>query len=195
MSLSLIVVISRPSREYLIPMPEKKQILPTDGGIPIISPDTRRETRGSHTAIPMIQVCSSNHALPRRNETAPTPCTCCPVRLRAQRKPLCMFELLVAALTHCSHHVVNSFAAVTRICQRFQGAGFSLTMDLILRSYAARSFLNRLYASAWAGDSGLGSFSKSWMPRRICLMVIAGFQPSSSFNIDRQTVPDGYTFG
>ena len=26
-------------------------------------------------------------------------------------------------------------------------------------------------------------------------MVIAGFQPSSSFRIDRQTVPEGYTFG
>lgn len=26
-------------------------------------------------------------------------------------------------------------------------------------------------------------------------MVIAGFHPSSSFRIDRQTVPEGYTFG
>ena len=26
-------------------------------------------------------------------------------------------------------------------------------------------------------------------------MVIAGRQPSSSFKIERQTVPDGYTFG
>jgi hypothetical protein len=26
-------------------------------------------------------------------------------------------------------------------------------------------------------------------------MVMAGFQPSSSFKMDRQTVPDGYTFG
>ena len=26
-------------------------------------------------------------------------------------------------------------------------------------------------------------------------MVIAGFQPSSSFKIERQTVPDGYTLG
>lgn len=26
-------------------------------------------------------------------------------------------------------------------------------------------------------------------------MVIAGFQASSSLRIDRQTVPDGYTFG
>ncbi len=33
------------------------------------------------------------------------------------------------------------------------------------------------------------------MPKRICLMVIAGFQPSSSFNIERQTVPEGYTLG
>ena len=26
-------------------------------------------------------------------------------------------------------------------------------------------------------------------------MVIAGFQPSSSFRIDKQTVPEGYTLG
>lgn len=33
------------------------------------------------------------------------------------------------------------------------------------------------------------------MPSKICLMVIAGLHPSSSLRIDRQTVPDGYTFG
>lgn len=33
------------------------------------------------------------------------------------------------------------------------------------------------------------------MPMRICLTVMAGFHASSSFRIDRQTVPDGYTFG
>lgn len=42
-----------------------------------------------------------------------------------------------------------------------QRAGFSLTTCLTRRSYAGRSFLNRLYASAWAGDSGFGSFSRS----------------------------------
>jgi len=71
------------------------------------------------------------------------------------------------------------------------GAGFSLTILLILFSYAARSFLKRLYASAWAGESGFGSSSKSWTPRRICLMVIAGFHASSSFRMDKQTVPEG----
>lgn len=30
---------------------------------------------------------------------------------------------------------------------------------------------------------------------RICLTVIAGFQASSSFRMDKQTVPLGYTFG
>jgi hypothetical protein len=68
-------------------------------------------------------------------------------------------------------------------------------MCLTFLSYAAGSFLKRLYASAWAGDSGFGSSRRAWMPRRICLMVIAGFQPSSSFRIERQTVPDGYTLG
>lgn len=28
-----------------------------------------------------------------------------------------------------------------------------------------------------------------------CFKVMAGFQPSSSFNIDKQTVPEGYTLG
>lgn len=28
-----------------------------------------------------------------------------------------------------------------------------------------------------------------------CLTVMAGFQPSSSFKIDKHTVPEGYTLG
>lgn len=62
-------------------------------------------------------------------------------------------------------------------------------------SYSVLSFLKRLYASACAGDSGFGSFSKSCTPSRICLIVMAGFHASSSFRIDRQTVPEGYTLG
>ena len=69
--------------------------------------------------------------------------------------------------------------------------GFSRTTCFTRRSYDGRSFLKRLYASACAGDSGFGSFSRSWIPRRICLIVIAGFQASSSFRIERQTVPEG----
>lgn len=42
-----------------------------------------------------------------------------------------------------------------------QGAGFSRTTRLTLRSYSTRSLLNRLYASACAGDSGFGSSSRS----------------------------------
>jgi len=71
------------------------------------------------------------------------------------------------------------------------GAGFSLTRCLIFFSYAALSFLKRLNASAWAGDSGFGSSRSDWIPSRISLIVIAGFQPSSSFKMDRQTVPEG----
>lgn len=41
------------------------------------------------------------------------------------------------------------------------GAGLSLTTALIFLSYATRSFLNRLYASACAGDSGFGSLRRS----------------------------------
>lgn len=72
-----------------------------------------------------------------------------------------------------------------------QGAGFSFTVRLTLASYAVRSFLYRLYASACAGESGFGSSSRSCTPRRICLIVMAGFHPSSSFRMDKQTVPDG----
>ena len=71
----------------------------------------------------------------------------------------------------------------------------SRTTRRTLFSYSTRSLLNRLYASAWAGDSGFGSLRRSWMPSRICLTVMAGFHASSSFKIDRQTVPEGYTFG
>jgi len=42
---------------------------------------------------------------------------------------------------------------------------------------------------------GFGSFKRSWIPSKICLMVMAGFHPSSSFKMDRHTVPEGYTFG
>ena len=38
-----------------------------------------------------------------------------------------------------------------------------------------------------AGDSARGGDT--------CLIVIAGFHPSSSLRMDRQTVPEGYTFG
>ena len=72
-----------------------------------------------------------------------------------------------------------------------QGAAFSLTTRLIRLSYSTRSFLKRLYASACAGDSGLGSLRRSCTPNRICLMVIAGFHASSSLRIDKHTVPDG----
>ena len=33
------------------------------------------------------------------------------------------------------------------------------------------------------------------MPSRMALIVMAGFQASSSFRMDKQTVPDGYTLG
>ena len=36
---------------------------------------------------------------------------------------------------------------------------------------------------------------KRGMGRVTCLIVIAGFHPSSSFRMERQTVPEGYTFG
>ena len=76
-------------------------------------------------------------------------------------------------------------------CAPPHGAGFSFTILRTFFSYAWRSFLNRLNASACAGDSGFGSSSSDWMPRRISLMVMAGFQPSSSLRMERQTVPEG----
>ena len=70
-----------------------------------------------------------------------------------------------------------------------------------------------VYASLWAGSLTFGSFNSAWTPNTIyrtsiqilllgirfrvptCLMVIAGFHDFSSSRMDRQTVPDGYTFG
>ena len=40
-----------------------------------------------------------------------------------------------------------------------------------------------------------GSLRRSWIPSKICLMVMAGLQSFSSSSSDRQTVPDGYTLG
>ena len=50
-------------------------------------------------------------------------------------------------------------------------------------------------ASPQAGLLRFGSSSSSWIPTRICLTVMAGFQPSCAFTMDRQTVPLSYTFG
>lgn len=74
--------------------------------------------------------------------------------------------------------------------------------------------LKSVYASVCAGSFAFGSFIRSWIPSNICirfkfnmrlgskkegeptcLMVMAGFQDLSSSRIERQTVPDGYTFG
>ena len=86
----------------------------------------------------------------------------------------------------------NCFGSIVMILRdAVHGAWLSLTIFRTAFSYAARSFLKRLYASACAGDSGFTSSSSIWMPRRICLMVMAGFQASSSLRIDRQTVPEG----
>lgn len=51
------------------------------------------------------------------------------------------------------------------------------------------------YASSCAGLNGFGESRRSCTPSRICLMVMPGFQASSSFRILRHTVPDGYTLG
>ena len=64
-----------------------------------------------------------------------------------------------------------------------------------LRLYSALLLMKRLYASDWAGLLGLGVSSKSCIPSSICFTVIAGRHPSSSFNMLRQIVPEGYTFG
>ena len=72
-----------------------------------------------------------------------------------------------------------------------QGAGFSFTTCFTRFLYASRSFLYKLYASACAGLSGFTSSSSIWMPSRISLIVMAGFQPSSSLRMERQTVPEG----
>lgn len=58
--------------------------------------------------------------------------------------------------------------------------------------YSSLLFLYRVRGYCWAGLSMFGSSFKSfWIPNNICLMVMCGFQSSSSFKIDRQTVPEG----
>jgi hypothetical protein len=86
---------------------------------------------------------------------------------------------------------VDPSASFRSRSKRYQGAWLSFTILRTAFSYATLSFLKRLYASAWAGESGLTSSSSIWIPRRICLMVMAGFQASSSLRIERQTVPEG----
>lgn len=85
----------------------------------------------------------------------------------------------------CRNYSTSLYAAVA----------ISLACCRTLLSYAAASFWNMVNASLCAGSCGLGSLSKSWIPNKICLMVIAGFQPLSSSKMLRQTVPDGKTFG
>jgi len=83
-----------------------------------------------------------------------------------------MYYLVISGVTWSLNAVfqrrLNAFAPISlrSTCKIYQerfdyGAGFSLTVLFTLLSYATLSFLNRLYASACAGESGFGSSSKS----------------------------------
>lgn len=48
---------------------------------------------------------------------------------------------------------------------------------------------------AMEGDGDRNGDDRDREEMYTCLIVIAGFHPSSSFKIDKQTVPEGYTFG
>lgn len=62
--------------------------------------------------------------------------------------------------------------------------------------YSSLLFLYKLKGYCWAGLSMFGSsLSNFWTPSKICLTVMWGFQSSSSFKIDKQTVPEGYMLG
>ena len=66
-----------------------------------------------------------------------------------------------------------------------------LASALIFASYAVLLDLHNWYGSLCAGSSRFGLFNKSWIPNKICLMVIVGCQPLSALRILKQTVPEG----
>lgn len=119
-------------------------------------------------------------------KSRPNPSECIPFRHNATL----VIKKQSPSSPRCRNHPNMHFACPARGRPDY-GAWLSLTILRTAFSYATRSFLNKLYASACAGDSGLTSSRSIWMPRRICLMVMAGFQASSSLRIERQTVPDG----
>lgn len=58
--------------------------------------------------------------------------------------------------------------------------------------YSSITHTNSWYASDWAGLFGFGVSKRSWMPKSICLMVMAGLHPSSSSKIlEQQTFNSG----
>ena len=99
--------------------------------------------------------------------------------------------------SYCKYVVAWWYAIVQRIIVgQFYDEGVFLTASRrTRRRYSLLLLMKSWYASDWAGLFGLGSSSKSWIPIKICLTVIAGRHPSSSFKIDKQMVPDGYTLG
>ena len=75
----------------------------------------------------------------------------------------------------------------------FQLSGtFLAACSLIFFLYAILSLTNNSYASRCAGLFSLGLSRRSWIPRSICLIVIAGRQPSSSFKMLKHIVPEGW---
>lgn len=51
------------------------------------------------------------------------------------------------------------------------------------RTYSSLFCVKSWNGSAWAGLAELGLSKRSWMPNKICLIVIEGFQSSSSLSI------------
>jgi len=53
-----------------------------------------------------------------------------------------------------------------------------------------------MHGSNYAGLAIFGSsFNNFYMPSNICLIDIDDFQSSSSFKMDKHTVPEGYILG
>ena len=100
----------------------------------------------------------------------------------------------------CLHSALRRFNSIPFDTVSFfdysiiQGVFFRASAWTLLL-YSVLLWMNSWYASDCAGLLGLGSSSKSWIPIKTCFKVIAGRQPSSSFKIERQIVPDGYTLG
>ena len=61
----------------------------------------------------------------------------------------------------------------------------------VLCGYVVWDYSMGLHGAAWSCDGTASSLRAG----RTCLMLMPGFHASSSFKMDKHTVPDGYTFG
>ena len=87
-------------------------------------------------------------------------------------------------------YFINKFINFLSITSQIPSLSYSIPHDWSY--FSKNSYLYNMQGSNWAGEEILGSsLSSFWIPSRIYFTLIEDFQSSSSFRIDRQTVPDG----